>query len=70
MSISTKQFLAKFQREVKGLGGSTEAAKHFKVTKAFINNVLTGRELPSKKILEPMGLIAKKNIKYRYEESE
>jgi len=66
-SISTKQFLKNFEKEVKRLGGSKSAAKHFDVTRAFIDNVICARELPGTKILKKMKLRPVRAIKYRYE---
>ena len=65
-SISTKQFQALFAKEVKRLGGGKKAAEKIGVSYVFIMGVLAGRELPSAKILELLGLAAVKTINYRY----
>jgi len=66
--ISTKQFLSRFERKVKSLGGVHDAAIYFGVSRPFVRNVLNGVELPGQKILKCMKLEPVKQIRYRYKE--
>ena len=66
--ISTKQFLSRFKERINERGGEVEAAQYFGVSRTFVRNVLTCRELPGPKILKKMNLSPIKKIKYRYEE--
>ena len=64
--ISTKQFLAEFDRFLKNMGGIEGAALYWEMSESFIRSVRSGVNLPGKKILKTMNLEPVKEIKYRY----
>lgn len=69
--ISTKQFLSRFKKMVKALGGPEAAAKNFsgkgwECSATYIRGVMNATALPSKILCERIYLEPLKEIKYRY----
>lgn len=68
--ISTKQFLAEFDKLLKRMGGIEGAALYWEMSESFIRSVRSGSNLPGKRILKTMNLKPVKEIKYRYKRVE
>jgi len=66
--ISTQMFLLKLRIAVREVGGPTAASREWDVAPQHIGSALSGRKLPTPRILEVMGYEPVKQILYRYKE--
>ena len=66
--MTTKQMIKRLKDRVAEYGGQAELSRHWGVTPQSISNAITQHKLPSKAILECLGLSAVKEIRYRYKE--